>query len=116
MKLPKFVLPDLVAAARIRRAAATTGIRRRAGGGPVRGFSRAEDGKLQRVALARALRAIDFLPGGHHDSLVARVAIVAHVFVNRHRSIPSKFVPCHLKKQLPPAWPEAVGNFQIAAD
>jgi hypothetical protein len=78
-------LEPSVTPAGIRRAATTAGGGSRAGGGsPIRGFSRAKHGELQSVTLARALRTFDLLGRGHHDAFVARLAIVADVFVNRH--------------------------------
>ena len=75
----------LVAAARMGRAAATTGGGSRAGrGNSIRGFSRAEYGELHGVVFARTLGTFDFLARRHHDALVARLAIIANVFVDRH--------------------------------
>jgi hypothetical protein len=36
------------------------------------------------MTLARALRTFDFLARRHHDALVARLAILANIFVDRH--------------------------------
>ena len=83
------LLNPLVAAARMWRATATAGGGSRTGGGSsIRGFACAEDGELQRVMLTRALRAFDFLACGHHDALVACLAIIARVFVDWHLPSP----------------------------
>ena len=73
----------------MRRATASAGARscgRRRG--PVRRLPRAENRKLQRVPLALALRTRNLLARGHHDALIARLAIIANVFVSRHPAHP----------------------------
>lgn len=73
----------------------------------------AENGELQRVPLAGALRAGNLRLGGHHQPLVARLAVVANIFVNGHTTFayelrtavnllhPRSVCVRHPRKQLP---------------
>src|SRR5450631_2855673 len=88
----------------MRSAAATAGGGTRAGRSRViRGLPSAEHRELQRVPRAGALGALDLLARGHHDTLVARLAIIADIFINWHGSLPPRILSWRIKKQLPPA-------------
>ena len=75
------------------------------------------------MAIARALRALNHLVGRHHDALVARLAIVANIFVNWHGSLPfriiSNLIPFKSysgrhKKQLPLKFQGQLESFKSA--
>jgi hypothetical protein len=82
----------LVAAATAAAATSTSprepgGLRRCAVAGGIRP---AENGKLEGVLLPRALRAGNLLRLVQHDLFKVRLAVLANVFVNRHRSYPGQ--------------------------
>ena len=66
------------------------------------------------MPLARALRTFDFLPRGHHDTLIARLTIVANIFVDWHlHYVPLDLSPIICTKQLPSANRGQLESFEL---